>query len=440
MSQTTSVPQKIGLEFKVTMLIAGVFLCAGRVPLAAGYYFLILIPALLLVNDDLLYRTRAVGFYLLSIYFLFPAVALVHLLGPDLPALLSIPKWPEIFYRASISSVVGVSGVLTVLFSSLRLRFGKPSKGRVLDWRAIWRWYEYGILLGMIIILIYCFIQAFTGFNFIDRASYREDRLMGDILYRVTGASDHPLTFAGFALTLNGLAMGILCGRRQREFFNYRLWIFIYFSTAILIALSGSRFAIVLCLGGAAGFALYSSRTWSRAALTVLGAMIVGGLFAWSTGLLIRFAEINFDSLEGLLGQRWQIWKAHQTLVREHWGLGVGDFWLDHWYRELIYINNGLPQLNSHYNSHNVFIELILSLGALGGALFLGLLYLLAMKVKAISINSSITRGIVVAVIFNVCHGLVQTSLFETPVVIAIMSFGIFGVMMQNQPRGISMS
>ena len=150
-------------------------------------------------------------------------------------------------------------------------------------------------------------------------------------------------------------------------------------------------------------------------------------------GALGRFTEINFDSIEGLLGQRWQIWKAHQQLVREHWLLGVGDFWLDRWYRDLIYIKNGLTQLNSHYNSHNIFIELILSLGVLGISMFSGLAYLLVLKLKAISVNSSITRGIVVAVIFNVCHGLVQTSLFETPVVIAIMSFGIFGVMMQGQ-------
>jgi hypothetical protein len=433
MNYSTPAQQQIGLGFKITMLIGGVFLCTGRVPLGAGYYCLILIPALLLIDNRRLYATRTIGFYLVGIYFLFPAVALVHMGRFDLPALVSIERWPEIFYRSAISSAIGVSGVLAVFISSLRLRTRKPAKEPVVNWVANWRWYEYGVLLGITVILIYCFIQAFTGFNFIERAAYRTDRLMGDMLYRVTGASDHPLTFAGFALTVNGLAMGILCGRNQGTLFNYRLWALIYFGTTIMVALSGSRFAILLCFAGIAGFGLYKSKSWTKAALMLFGAVMLGGLFVWSSGLLARFTEINFDSIEGLLGQRWQIWKAHQQLVREHWLLGVGDFWLDRWYRDLIYIKNGLTQLNSHYNSHNIFIELILSLGVLGISMFSGLAYLLVLKLKAISVNSSITRGIVVAVIFNVCHGLVQTSLFETPVVIAIMSFGIFGVMMQGQ-------
>lgn len=279
-------------------------------------------------------------------------------------------------------------------------------------------------------LLAYAVLQRYTGVDWVHgfSASLGDHRYAYDV-YRVSGWMDHPLTF-GFNLMLVALvafAQTIALWKKGDYMPSY-LWAVQTILILALLLLTQSRFPIALTFGLMTAGMIWQfpkSRLWAVSMAIVL---LMTGFLIWSRqgpDSFGRWSEL-FDSKQAL-EQRFDriiFWKINWQMFQESPWVGTG---LKDYGSRLLdtYLSAGYTSLERKYNAHNIYLQTLADMGALGG---IGLaLVLLAIGRLAIRMRRSF-QHIALPLLFvaTLGSGLVQNNLRDTEYLFALwISIGL---------------
>lgn len=270
-------------------------------------------------------------------------------------------------------------------------------------------------------VLIYAIGQRYFGWDFVHGFDARlgANRFAYGV-YRASAWMGHPLTLA-----YNALLFGTLCfvharWLRKRADSEAPLWFGIALVCLGILALSQSRFPLLIALG-------LGTLAWledRRGRRLMLGGLLLAACLAalWllsKTSFAGRWTELTDSSVSW--EQRFDrllFWKVHiRMFLGEIWtGVGLGGYetrLLD------TYAQAGYTDLERKYNAHNIYLQTLADSGVIGGVglcVMLGALGRLAIRVKKRFGHS----GLVYVLLVTVIGGLAQNNLRDSEYLFAL--------------------
>ena len=295
----------------------------------------------------------------------------------------------------------------------------------------ILQWFTHGLLIASGILLSYCMIQHLTGLDIYAHDYYIGDskRLAESGYFRAKGFYSHPLTLAGVSLALFSFYWSLFWQQKVNPHLS-RAALAIAVMHFVLVILSGSRtsiavaagltLAIPLCQGSLLQRKLsrkswFLLSTWSLASIALLSLSGVwtryGDIF--SQGFLSSFHRLKF-------------WQVHWTMFADQPLFGHGSAWIADRVRLAYYDNLGFFDLEEKYNAHNIFLEILASIGLLGSLIMLGTLWWWWRTLRPHKITPSAhmrLQAFIASVASSLLHGLTQNTFFDSGVLYVYLYF-----------------
>jgi O-antigen ligase len=409
----------------ISFFLLGFFMMGGRSSQTnALYLFGVFIPWFFyrhrLKNSPVPFIN--IGLWLLALHFLFP----IH---NFLMGVIRHHSWQQIdianFMEGAFSSAVGMSGLLMVIIGIFQK--GRPAPDRQdTPLATAVEFFVTGMTAGSVVLLLFCIYQLFTGYDINPIAAFRADRQLANGLYRISGFSIHPIPFAGMCLALFSfsLVLGLTYPfEKARLKYQVRLISFIHL---MLIVMTGSRVATIVAFAIFLGVLLRTRRLTLKQRVLLTAA--VGGFFivvSVASGLIYRFYESLGRGAASGWGERAVFWKVHAAMVKDHPWLGIGKYWLEHGIREEFYAQLGYIDFAHKYNAHNIYLELMSSVGLVGFALLCAAFYKLVCNFRSMIHHPETARlfwALSVAFGAELLFGLTQNTLADTPVTITLLT------------------
>jgi O-antigen ligase len=314
------------------------------------------------------------------------------------------------------------------------------------------RSFARGLLFASILFFSYALYQHATGFSAVLKGKVLADEhRMPSGLYRVFGFYGHPLSVAGASLVWMSFSLvGFVQSTRQSNVVlgpTWKTWLCVSVLQSALVYMSGGRTAFLVCLlfwmaalgilalrfalsGRSAGHAhghqgFAFPRAWFAAILTAVASLIVAGItfFPQMTQIVSTLFSrgLGGGTLgQGPLGDRPFFWQVYLAMWRDSPFLGQGYFAVEHGLRTHYYVREGFASLRDKFNSHNIFLEILGISGLLGFFAYLIVCVLLWINLKVLAGLSPqrrfVLRGLGVAFVANLLHGLTQNTFFDSAV------------------------
>lgn len=290
-------------------------------------------------------------------------------------------------------------------------------------------------------LLAYAFLQRYTGVDWVRgfQATLGDHRFAYGV-YRVSGWMDHPLTFAFNLMLVSLLSFSQSLALFQKgEVKAAWLWALQTVFLLVLLLLTESRFPIALTL-----LLLAFGATWQIPKIRIPVISIVLVLCLAGVAALPKLAPESLGRWGELvdpnqaLEQRFDrviFWKINWQLFEQSPWVGTG---LKGYDARLLdtYLSAGYTSLERKYNAHNIYLQTLADMGALGGFGLLLLLFAvgrLAFRMKR-SFNHIALPLIVMATLGS---GLVQNNLRDTEYLFALwisIGMGLSWLIVQGKP------
>lgn len=399
----------------------------GKAPQSFFLYVCsIILPFLCLRNQLVLDRSlRKVGLFLVISVLVCPTFNLIHFLSPPID-LQSIRSFSGLF-KTEFTSAIGVSGLLMLAIAG-SFSASSPDLGHEpIRARKMFLYFLYGAVIGGTVLWFFCLVQMLTGYHFAKIAAYRVDRMLPNGFFRVTGYGTHPILFAGASLAMFSFFWSYLWNSTKDLMDKKALWILVWLCFVLFSATlaSGSRGASLIAVCLSLGVIMWSKMFSLKKRLTFscLVLLLCAGLVLGS-GLHYRIEEIFTASIVGGLGERKYFWQAYWELIQQAPLLGHGPFWLDEGVREAAYVQSDLAHLPRKYQAHNIYLEILASCGLVGFMILVGLgwgAFRTLKSVKVFAVSSPVLSAAHVAFGSVLLFGLIQNTLFDTPVMLCLV-------------------
>ena len=236
--------------------------------------------------------------------------------------------------------------------------------------KKIFTWHSKGILVACFTLGLYMFAQRYWGWDWVHgwNAQLGDNRFAYGV-YRASGFMGHPLTMAYncMVLSLFAFAHGIWIWQRERQ--ESWVWLAISAVSVGLIALTGSRYPLVLTLilMTLSLFTMWlQSRSQKGLGILLSGILLMSTVFLFDGNMVGRLSELvdpqipmesRFDRLI--------FWKVHLLLAKDHLWFGTG---LVNYDRLLLdyYDQAGYTHIERKYSAHNIILQTLADLGLCG--------------------------------------------------------------------------
>lgn len=412
---------------------AGFFLFGGASLQASSYYlFVVLIPALLYSRSPsserswLFYR---LGVCLTSLYLVFVLSNIIGYVTTD--AKLLTLTYSDLL-KSRFSTSVLITGIVFIglAFLSKRSFFEKNS---FYQNEKIQHYFHTGIFYASLIVLVYCLVQHFTGFDYrMKNWILGSEKLMGPSRYRSLGFYSHPLSLASVSLALSSgywLLVWSVLNTSKKTAGMYAL---IAGSQLLILVTTGARFAFFLAVAMIAIVPFFASLKPGLRRLrnvTVLSTIIGGIALVSLSSLGNRFIELYHKALAGqVLGDRLMFWKVHWQMFLDRAFFGQGFALTSASVKKDYYSQIAGAGFTKIYNAHNLYLETLATSGVFG--LFtIGLIcsYLIKLIVYERKLAEPRTQVLITAfflmVLANAVHGFLQNTFFDTNVVYLYLTY-----------------
>ncbi|WP_218109864.1 O-antigen ligase family protein [Oligoflexus tunisiensis] len=399
-------------------------LLGARALQSGGIYILGILAPLLLLHR----RARAgaarfpwtrVGFLLAAAYALFPLNNIILWLRQPKEIDSSI-------LSSNLSSAVLVSGVMMLLIGVLDKRpiiSPNDSSGAK---TTLMESFHKGVVWASLLFGLYLLVQFFSGFDFFSQYAFREDRRFLNGTYRVTGFTSHPVTMAGVSLAFFAYYGTLAAKNRDTRAFlvSGAHLVFILMTGCRSPALTAGAIGMLLPLFAGSEFSRKQRLAWGFA---VLAASVMLG---FHLGIWERFKELPMQlETTGLADARIVFWKVHWAMFLDSPWLGQGAYWMDQAIRLDYYEKLGFGDFPRKYNSHNLFLEILSTVGIVGALCLFILGFLLVRGIKEY-LNQHSSRELKlafscfsVAFFANLLHGLTENTYFDAPIAYVYIGF-----------------
>ena len=364
---------------------------------------------------------------MMGVCFLFPMFDLGLMLFEGRPTLANqVVQW-RTFLGGPLSFFLLLSG----LFLMGIAHWSKPHPAAPrpfpdLEGVVLLRSFVKGLFWASVILGLYSCLQFLTGYSIYEVAAYRPDRIMAGRFYRVTGFLEHPVAFAGLSLAsfAFALALGNLNLRTPQRFLDQRTLQGILGIHFLLIAMSGTRMALVVAVLLVLMMVL-KSKASGKVRLKMMGAVTIGVIgLSWLTGIASRFWEA-WDSGQ-ILGNRLVFWQVHWQVFLDHPFFGAGHHWLKQGGRDYYYNLLGHEGFLQKYSAHNIYLEILSNVGVVGFlALFVSVLWMgVSLKRRSTTLVARFTcSGLFLAFLSLLIFGFTQNTLFDTSTLLPLLYF-----------------
>jgi O-antigen ligase len=249
------------------------------------------------------------------------------------------------YNRAASLPVAAVYIFYIILYFAARHAFNTPARARLAWWAAV---------VSGALVAAYGIFQKVTG-SFTSARAWIDEEMFGEGAARVYSTLDNPNVLGEYLLFIIPLALaGLYFVRPLRAKI---IPLCALGAAALCIVYTQSRGAWLGLILGMAVFALINDRR--LAALGVL--MVLAAPMIAPASVIERFMSIG-NMTDGSTSYRVNIWLASLLMIKEFWpsGIGLGTPTFVFIYR--------LFAFNAVYapHSHNLFLQIIIDLGAAG--------------------------------------------------------------------------
>ncbi|MFZ9520000.1 MAG: O-antigen ligase family protein [Silvanigrellaceae bacterium] len=303
-----------------------------------------------------------------------------------------------------------------------------------------------GLIFASVVFFIYGVCQHVTGFNLLSAERILADEhRMPNGRFRIFSFYGHPLSLAGASLVWVAISLSAAHDSfsNKTRVFGLRLsnWLFVGAIQTANVYMSGGRTALLVAivLWGMLAMGVLSSiaknvllprifpnrsQTPILLALTLLLAVcsVGAGVFLYSLGPdWLTSRGVGGGTMgQGPLGDRPLFWQTYLSMWRESPWFGQGYFAVEHGVRNQFYNKEGFAGLRDKFNAHNIFLEVLGISGIVGLFAFLGAMVLLYLNLKVLAGRSRervwLLKGLLIAVITNLLHGMTQNTFFDSAV------------------------
>jgi O-antigen ligase len=284
------------------------------------------------------------------------------------------------------------------------------------------------LMIGVVIVSVYAFVQNTTGFEYRGRALTPAP----DFGFRAIGTFHNELTFGNFfaVMAMTFLGAGVIAFRDALP-----KWRIIFLGAALLSAvasgLSYSRGSLLAMVPGTIVgcwlLARYRAR-WVALAVLVIG---IGFIYA-HPGIIYRMTtEIVTDQTADNVMSRQYIWTHTLSVVGDNliYGTGPGQFRAAY----LTTLPENVKERAKHSHAHNDLLTVAAETGIIGTGLFAVLwLTVIMQTIKGIKLVSSFHQMLPVAAIFGITAflitGLTESSFHDEEMCRMLMLVWAFGL------------
>lgn len=326
--------------------------------------------------------------------------------------------------------------------------------------------FSRGLLFSSVLLLSYCLYQHQTGFSLLLKSKLlAPEHQMANGSYRIFGFYGHPLSMAGASLVWLSFGLwGVWTELRKRNSstgLNVFWWFIISLIHTGLIYMSGGRTALAVAvlffsmlIGSIAvsmlltRFLVSASKVQREKKLKrfVLPvslssiALLASTPFIFSSEMLqkvISFVHVRGSTSgtmgQGLFGDRELFWQVYLAMWRDAPILGQGYYPVQHGVRTQYYFQEGFADLRDKFGAHNIFLEILGTMGVVGFFAYLILFVLLWVNLKVLAGRSPqrkfVLGAFLIAFAANLLHGFTQNTFFDSAVSACYLAvLGIFVV------------
>jgi O-antigen ligase len=438
------------------------------------YLFVFLIPLLSLFLSDtkkdgnsFTYPTalRFVPMALLIIWAIFPLSNFLSVLRFDKLLIgnetfdFQAQTHGHLSWKKLLESRLSSAWLLSVIAMLVALVGVKRNKRLPMPFTKVTETFMWGLTVSTILWVLFMSFQHFSGFD-PKSASHllKPEHRMANGTYRVFGAYGHPLSVASVALAFMAFFWMLFCSSLASDkhtssflkvFKNQskRTHLSIYFIATFMcflgIVMSGGRTALAI---GVATYCLVPmfaapnrAMKWiSFAAAGVCSSVLL--MIVFSGNLLSRFDHLFALIKTGQFENRGYFWEVYLKMIADSPWLGYGHFFVENGLRDLYYQRFGFGNLQEKFNAHNVYLETLANVGAVG---FVSIVLLIFFVYRQIATelrerkNACVTlyfKCLSAAFIVNLVHGFTQNVFFDSNVMIPciVMTFVGFHILISE--------
>ncbi len=417
---------------------------------AQGFGLLVfgmIIPGLSLTNSGKSKHTsemRWVGSTLLLSWLIFPFFNVLHYLFAnenlaEISRHLSLSK----LFKSEFSSVWAVSSSAILLFSFLSRDAAKFKDGRSPATQNDFFEIFLKTFAFMTIFVFLCFlVQHLTGLDLRTfRGTLSQERLVTGGVYRTSGFFSHPLSAAGVNLALFyffwvlGLApksfswslhLSKPAWSKWSKDLTYRcLCLFIATLNAAMLLLTGGRAATISAALLVIATPLWFWRSIVRSPKVLVGTFLFTALMATiflCSDMLSRFLEIISKVQQHKLQdfERATFWDVYLRMFLDKPFFGQGAAQIANGVRDHFYQKLGYASFYQKYNAHNIYLEILASVGLVGSCMLAGLLGTALKKIyrwsKDAFLSTACFWALLLAIIANAINAFTQNVFFDANV------------------------
>lgn len=287
----------------------------------------------------------------------------------------------------------------------------------------LFTWQARGLLLASVVLGIYMLGQRTWGWDWIHgfQAKIGEHRFAYGV-YRASGLMGHPLSLAYncMLLALVSFAQGLWILRRERQ--QGWIWLLISAVNLGLIALTGSRYPLVLTVSLMVLAILIHTRLGNLQNILGLGLLafvMISGIFLFDPVMMGRIEELLDPNVP--LEQRfdrWIFWKVHLQIFTDHPWLGTG---LANYDRLLLdyYDQAGYTHIERKYTAHNILLQTLADSG-LVGSLALLVIFGVLFRAAFFTLKAFRHQGFLLIALGTLFGGLLQNTLRDSEYLYAL--------------------
>lgn len=429
---------------RTSTALASFFLLSGIALQAIGFYILLFLIILVYayhyvlgIHPKKLSQARTQAYCAMLIWTVFPLCNILH-------QLLGQPIWFEGFRLKSIYLTQdwslplkdliksplsnGLLGFSLMILIVIKLWWKRQITNQNISQKIkpeylrlpLLDWFTQGLMWSSSALLVYSVWQHISGMD-IYSANWQlgPNRILSSSgFYRTNGFYSHPLTLAGVSLSIFSFYWSILWHpqSKKKQLKPAQMISAIHF---LLIILSGSRTSLIVGLFLATGipiFRMSQKKVGPKKIFTFISGITAILSIIWASGVWTRFTEISPSHFAGSFN-RLKFWEVHWAMFTDRPILGHGSAWISDRIRLAYYDLLGYGQLDEKYNAHNIYLEILASIGLVGSTFILLLVYIWwgnlkpkqpcsETQIKISAFSASMTASLL--------HGFTQNTFFDS--------------------------
>lgn len=435
------------------------FLFMGIAVQGLSYYLVgLVIPSLIFILNHKKIPTYfiMVGGAFIFLHIIFPIVNFIIYFLPNKeinPAIYTIAlKWPGIL-QSNFPSSLFFGGLALILFTYISSRVQQKvftNSEHIRNFYPL-KFFLLGLVPASLLFMCLMLYGHYSGVDFHSIFRKKIEYLSADDAFRtggfrVYGFYGHPLTVAGVCLAYSIFSWTLLWSYlTNKNKFNFSFLpfknqntlcclflIIVTFSNEMCLFLSGGRTATIVGIALLVLVPLCFSRglnlrkNYLKIFIVIIFIVLASFFVSKKLGILNRIeltttAVMNNSSLD-TGNYRVYFWRTYMHMFLDKPIFGQGNYWLKQGVREEYYNKLGYEKLPEKYIAHNVYLEILGSIGAVGLVwIIVGLVYLFRVLKKNVFYEKSQLLPLSIALIFaffgNLLHSITQNVFFDSSVV-----------------------